>query len=56
MIQPGRALDIGCGEGFYSLYLASLGFDVVGIDLSDRAVELARQNAKRAGLNVSFGR
>lgn len=53
-IQPGRALDIGCGEGFYSIYLASLGFDVVGIDLSERAIKYARQNAKQAGETVYF--
>jgi 2-polyprenyl-3-methyl-5-hydroxy-6-metoxy-1,4-benzoquinol methylase len=53
-IRPGKAVDIGCGEGFYSIYLASLGFDVVGIDLSERAIEYARQNANRAGQDVSF--
>ena len=53
-IVPGKALDIGCGEGFYSIYLASRGFDVLGIDLSERAIQHARQNAERAGFNIEF--
>ena len=53
-IVPDKALDIGCGEGFYSIYLASRGFDVLGIDLSERAIRHARQNAERAGFNIAF--
>ena len=54
VIPPGKALDIGCGEGFYSIYLALKGFDVLGIDLSEHAVKLAIQNGKRASVNVQF--
>lgn len=47
-----KAIDIGCGEGFYSIYLASKGFDVLGIDLSERAIEYAKENALKAGCAI----
>lgn len=46
--QPRRrrtALVAGCGRGHDVLLLASFGFDVVGLDISDRAAAEARQNA-----------
>lgn len=39
----GTALDIGCGEGADVAYLASRGWNVVGIDLVDVAIERSRQ-------------
>ena len=39
-----RILDVGCGPGLYAKHLASSGFAVTGIDLSNRQLELA-QNA-----------
>lgn len=45
-LAPGRALDVGCGTGTHALWLASLGFDVLGVDVSERAVELAKAKAK----------
>jgi SAM-dependent methyltransferase len=53
-VKPCRALDIGCGEGFFSIYLSSKGFDVLGIDISDRAIQYAKQNATKAGVNAEF--
>jgi len=53
-IKPCKVIDIGCGEGFYSIYLASKGFDVLGIDISENAVKYAKENAKKAGANVRF--
>ncbi|MBW3003800.1 methyltransferase domain-containing protein, partial [Candidatus Woesearchaeota archaeon] len=44
-VKPCKALDIGCGEGFFSIYLAKQGFDVTGIDYSEVAVERAKENA-----------
>jgi SAM-dependent methyltransferase len=44
-----KVLDVGCGYGRDTIYLArSLGFRVLGIDVSPKAVELAKENAVNA--------
>lgn len=45
-IKCGKVLDLGCGEGYYSAYLASLGFNVTGIDISRRAINYSIKNSK----------
>jgi len=50
--RPGRALDVGMGQGRNSLFLARLGWDVTGVDISDKAIELAHKEAARLGLQV----
>ncbi len=52
--KPGRALDLGCGTGTNSLYLAQHGFQVVGVDFSPKAVALARSKQRQTGLPVEF--
>src|SRR5439155_21947315 len=42
-LARGRVLDVGCGAGRVALYLQERGHDVVGIDLSPLAVEIARR-------------
>ena len=49
-----RVIDLGCGEGRDSVYLASQGFDVTGVDVSRTALETARQRARALGLSVRF--
>ena len=50
-ITPGdRVLDIGCGPGRHSLELAGRGFEVVGIDVSESFIDLARSQAEKLGL------
>lgn len=45
--QPkGAALDIACGNGRNSFYLAGLGFEVDALDISDVAIEWVRQQAQ----------
>ncbi|MEA2522265.1 MAG: hypothetical protein QOI81_1911 [Actinomycetota bacterium] len=51
----GRALDLGCGTGTNALYLASRGWEVVGVDFSSLAIEAARLKlAEREGGAISF--
>jgi len=50
--KPGRALDVGCGGGTYSLYLARQGYDVTAIDFMPEAVAMTRQRAVEAGANI----
>lgn len=49
-----RVLDVGCGSGILALAAAHLGADAYGIDHDPVAVEDARSQAVRNGLNVSF--
>lgn len=53
---PCRALELGCGGGQASLMLARRGFEVVGVDFSETAVELARRNARQRSLSATFQR
>ncbi len=50
----GRALDVACGTGENAIFLAKKGFDVDGIDISDVAIKIARETAKKEGVTVNF--
>jgi SAM-dependent methyltransferase len=47
-LAAGRALDVGCGTGTHALWLAAQGFDVIGVDISPRAIERARARAAQS--------
>lgn len=49
-LTPGRALDLGCGEGADSLWLADRGWQVLGVDISDTALSRAASEAEARGL------
>jgi SAM-dependent methyltransferase len=49
---PGNALDIGCGAGTYSLYMAGRGYTVTAIDFMPQAVEMTRRRAAEAGCDI----
>jgi len=49
-----NALDIGCGIGTNAFKLAERGWSVFGIDISERAIEIARREAIKRKLNVRF--
>src|SRR6266567_3352852 len=51
---PGRALDLGCGKGHASIYLAQHGWKVTGIDVVERALRVARQRAEKQRVAVEF--
>jgi 2-polyprenyl-3-methyl-5-hydroxy-6-metoxy-1,4-benzoquinol methylase len=50
----GRALDLACGEGRNSIWLASQGWRVTGVDFSDVAIERARKLAESQGVDVDW--
>jgi cyclopropane fatty-acyl-phospholipid synthase-like methyltransferase len=53
-IQKGFVLDMCSGEGTNSRYLASRGFEVMGVDISRTAVELAKEKCKKRNLSCEY--
>jgi SAM-dependent methyltransferase len=53
-VQPGRALDVGCGEGADAVWLASRGWDVTALDVSTVALDRGRSEAAAAGVSVTW--
>jgi 2-polyprenyl-3-methyl-5-hydroxy-6-metoxy-1,4-benzoquinol methylase len=53
-LEPGRALDLGCGAGGLAIELASRGWQVVGVDIAAKAIESARKNAEQRAVDVAF--
>jgi SAM-dependent methyltransferase len=51
---PGRALDVACGAGRNSLYLAASGWRVDAVDISPVGLECARRNAAAQRLEVNW--
>lgn len=49
-LTPGRALDLGCGEGGDVIWLASRGWQATGLDIAPSAIRRGQQAAKDAGL------
>ena len=49
-----RVLDLGCGSGWLSVYLARQGFEVLGIDVSEQAINLAKTWALQEDLKIGF--
>ena len=49
-IRPCDAVDVGCGCGNYAVWLATLGFQMTGMDISPTALELAQQLARAKGV------
>ena len=49
-----RAIDLGCGSGANSVFLAEHGFDVTGVDFSPVALGKARALAKERGVSATF--
>ncbi len=53
-LTPGRALDVGCGEGADAIWLARRGWTVTAIDISEVAVGRARAAAELAGAAIEW--
>jgi len=52
VISPGKAVDLGCGNGRNAIFLAKSGFIVDGVDYSQTAIEWAAQRANEASAEV----
>lgn len=49
MMKPGcRILDLGCGPGLYSKELSGMGYDVTGVDCSQRSIDYAKQQDSKS--------
>lgn len=53
-MPPGKALDVACGAGRNSIFLASAGYRVDAIDISPEGLKKARQSASEQGLEVKW--
>jgi SAM-dependent methyltransferase len=53
-LDPGRALDVGCGEGADAVWLASRGWQVTAIDVSTVAIERGTKVAEQAQVHVNW--
>ena len=50
----GAVLDAGCGTGENALHVASLGLSVLGVDVAETALAIAREKAKDRGIDAEF--
>lgn len=50
----GAVLDVGCGTGENALHIASLGLHVLGVDVAETALSIAREKAAVRGLDAEF--
>lgn len=53
-LQPGRALDIGCGSGRDAVHLAGRGWQVTGVEVVDKALDRARRRAAQERVEVQW--
>ena len=49
-----KLLDLGCGPGLYTERFAKMGYQVTGIDFSERSIDYAKKEAKQQGLDISY--
>ena len=52
--KPNTILDCGCGTGNHAIILAKRGYEVSGIDISDKMIKIAKEKTKHNNINVNF--
>jgi 2-polyprenyl-3-methyl-5-hydroxy-6-metoxy-1,4-benzoquinol methylase len=52
--KPGKALDLGCGAGVFSVYMAKHGYDVTGIDFIPQALQMAKKLADENQVRITL--
>jgi SAM-dependent methyltransferase len=55
-LRPGRAIDLGCGNGRNAVFLAQQGFSVEAVDYSQAAIDWAHDRVAEAGVEVALAR
>ena len=53
LLPKGKALDIAMGEGRNGVFLATKGFEVIGLDISEKGLEKARKLAAQRGVTIT---
>lgn len=54
MVKPCKAIDLGCGTGSNAIYLAKKGFDMTGVDICTKAIEIAKAKAAQKAVTCDF--
>ena len=54
LLPKGRVLDIAMGTGRNAIYLAKMGFEVEGVDISPEAISAALESAEEAGVMIKL--
>jgi SAM-dependent methyltransferase len=52
-MKPGKALDVAMGQGRNAVFLATQGWDVTGYDIAEAGLEVAQENARKAGVRIA---
>ena len=53
-LPPCKIIELGCGAGNYVRYFSKMGFDATGVDISEKAIEIARELAIKVGVICEF--
>jgi len=54
LLSPCKIIEFGCGVGNYIRYFSKLGFNATGVDISDKAIDIAITLAQKAGVKCEF--
>ena len=52
LLPKGRVFDVAMGHGRNAIYLAKMGFEIEGVDISTEAVNMAQELARKSGVNL----